>query len=379
MEQDSGSMKIKSYFSNSVEKAIQEARQEMGAEAMLLTTRRSSPETRRLGAYEVVFGLPAQAQNVTPPSSAPSVDLSVELQSLQSQLEEVKSALQLGGARPQVSAVSLPEELGRELVDSGLELDFARTIAEEAVAAWRQLPQTPKSIRGGTLLRQLAIESISKRLRFAPDFTQQQVETGRVVVFVGPPGAGKTTTLAKFAVQYCLATQHSVRIISVDPHRVASHEKLRALSTVIGIGFTPASSMSEFREALEEFRGKNVILIDTPGYAIRDFDGASDIAGCLARASHKHIHLVLPASMKRADLSRYVRQYEVFQPDYLLFSKLDETESCGAALSTALEFGKPLSFLTDGQSIPEDLEPANSGALTAYLSMQEPAEAISAA
>jgi flagellar biosynthesis GTPase FlhF len=75
MEQDS--MKIKSYFSNSVEKAIQEARQEMGAEAMLLTTRRSSPETRRLGAYEVVFGLPAQAQTVTPPSSVPAVDLSL--------------------------------------------------------------------------------------------------------------------------------------------------------------------------------------------------------------------------------------------------------------------------------------------------------------
>jgi flagellar biosynthesis protein FlhF len=377
MEQDS--MKIKSYFSNSVEKAIQEARQEMGAEAMLLTTRRSSPETRRLGAYEVVFGLPAQAQTVTPPSSVPSVDLSLELQNLQSQLEEVKSALQFGGVRPQVSAVSLPEELGRELVDAGLERDFARAIAEEAVAVWRQMPQTPKSIRGGTVLRQLAVESISKRLRFAPDFTQHQAETGRVVVFVGPPGAGKTTTLAKFAVQYCLATQQSARIISVDPHRVASHEKLRALSAVIGIGFTPANTMNELREALEEFRGKNVILIDTPGYASRDFDGASDIVGCLARASHKHIHLVLPASMQRTDLSRYVRQYEVFQPDYLLFTKLDETESCGVALSIALDAGKPLSFLANGQSIPEDLELANSGALTAYLSVREPAEAISAA
>ena len=144
MDQDAVSMKIKSYYSNSVEKAIQEARQEMGAEAMLLTTRRSSPETRRLGAYEVVFGLPAQAQNVTPPSSVPSVDLSAELQSLQSQLEEVKSALRLGVMRPQVSTVSLPEELGRELVDAGLEPDFARTIAEEAVAAWRQIPQTPR-------------------------------------------------------------------------------------------------------------------------------------------------------------------------------------------------------------------------------------------
>ena len=200
-----------------------------------------------------------------------------------------------------------------------------------------------------------------------------------MVVFVGPPGAGKTTTLAKFAVQFCLATQQSVRIISVDPHRVASHEKLRALSAVMGIGFTPANTMSDLREALEEFRGKNVILIDTPGYASRDFDGASDIADCLVPASHKHTHLVLPASMQRNDLSRYVRQYEVFQPDYLLFTKLDETESCGAALSVVLEAGKPVSFLANGQSIPEDIEPANSSPLTAFLSMREPTEAISAA
>ena len=96
-----------------------------------------------------------------------------------------------------------------------------------------------------------------------------------MVVFVGPPGAGKTTTLAKFAVQYCLATQQSVRIISVDPHRVASHEKLRALAAVIGIGFTAANTISEFGKPRRSFARKNVILIDTPGYASRDFDGAS--------------------------------------------------------------------------------------------------------
>jgi len=380
MQQEAVSMKIKSYFSNSVEKAIQEARLEMGPEAMLLTTRRSSPETRRLGAYEVVFGLPAQTQNSAPSPSVASVDLSAELQSLQSQLEEVKSALQgSGGARTQVSGVSLPEELCRELADAGLEPNIAQAIADEAVGAWRQMQQTPRSIRGGSHLRQLAIEAISKRLRFAPPFAPPQADTCRVVAFVGPPGAGKTTALAKFAVQYCLAAQQSVRIISVDPHRVASHEKLRALAAVIGIGFTASSTVSEFREALEEFRGKNALLIDTPGYASRDFDGASDIASCLARATQKQIHLVLPASMKFTDLSRYAGGFEVFQPDYLLFSKIDETESCGAALSLALQCGKPLSFLANGQGIPEDFEPASSGALTAYLNMQATVEAISAA
>ena len=378
MEQPAVSMKIKSYFSSSVEKAIQEARQEMGAEAMLLTTRRASRQTRHLGAYEVVFGLPAA--NATPPSTTPSADLNVELQSLQAQLEEVKSALNVGNVRAsEPAASSVPEELYRDLVDADLERDLARKIAEEAVSAWRQTQPAPGSLRGAGMLRRLAIDSLSKRLRFAPEFAQRSQESGRSVVFVGPPGAGKTTTLAKFAVQHCLAAQRSVRIISVDPHRVASQEKLRALAGVIGIGFTPASTLNEFAEALREFRTKNVILVDTPGYGGRDFEGAQEISVCLAAAGHKEIHLVLPASMKRADLARYLRQYQLFQPDYLLFTRLDEAASCGAALSTAIAADKPLSYFSNGQSIPEDLEPAKSEPLTAYLNRREPAEAVSAA
>jgi len=362
MEQPAVSMKIKSYFSSSVEKAIQEARQEMGAEAMLLTTRRASRQTRHLGAYEVVFGLPAA--NATPPSTTPSADLNVELQSLQAQLEEVKSALNVGNVRAsEPAASSVPEELYRDLVDADLERDLARKIAEEAVSAWRQTQPAPGSLRGAGMLRRLAIDSLSKRLRFAPEFAQRSQESGRSVVFVGPPGAGKTTT----------------RVISVDPHRVASQEKLRALAGVIGIGFTPASTLNEFAEALREFRTKNVILVDTPGYGGRDFEGAQEISVCLAAAGHKEIHLVLPASMKRADLARYLRQYQLFQPDYLLFTRLDEAASCGAALSTAIAADKPLSYFSNGQSIPEDLEPAKSEPLTAYLNRREPAEAVSAA
>jgi len=384
MEQPAVSMKIKSYFSSSVEKAIQEAREEMGPEAMLLTTRRSSRQTRHLGAYEVVFGLPAAS--AAAPSVSSTSDLSSELQSLHAQLEEVKSALHVSGVRASEPAASssVSEELYRDLLEADLERDLARKVAEEAVDAWRQTQPSPASLRGAGMLRRVAIESLSKRLRFAPEFAQQPQESGRLVIFVGPPGAGKTSTIAKFAVQHCLAAQRSVRIISVDPHRVASHEKLRALAGVIGVGFTPANTISEFVEALREFRTKNVILVDTPGYGGRDFEGAQDISRCLASAVLKEIHLILPASMKRADLARYVRQYELFQPDYLLFTKLDEAESCGAALSAAIAANKPLSFFSNGQTIPEDLEPARSGPLIAYLSLREagtrePAEAVTAA
>ena len=95
-------MKIKSYFASSVEQAIQEARQELGTEAMLITSRRSAPEARHLGAYEVVFGaaaIPKRAPTPRPPSK----DLSAELQVLRAQLEDIKRVLQLNNARAQGS------------------------------------------------------------------------------------------------------------------------------------------------------------------------------------------------------------------------------------------------------------------------------------
>ena len=130
---------------------------------------------------------------------------------------------------------------------------------------------------------------------------------------------------------------------------------------------------------MEESRNKSVVLVDTPGYSPAELEGAGEIASCFERLANKQVHLVLPASMKRADLTRSIRGYAAFQPDYLLFTKLDETESQGAILSAALEADKPLSFFANGQNIPEDIEPAHARALLASVFRPEIAEAVSAA
>ncbi len=119
--------------------------------------------------------------------------------------------------------------------------------------------------------------------------------------------------------------------------------------------------------------------MDTPGYSPAELDSVREIASCFDRLANKQVHLVLPASMKRADLSRSVRDYALFQPDYLLFTRLDETESMGAILSAALEADKPLSFFTNGQNIPEDIEPAHARPLLASVFRPEFSEAVSAA
>lgn len=376
MDTPNSSMKIKSYFADSVEQAIQEARQELGTDAMLITSRRSSPESRTLGAYEVVFGVTAPATRPRQPVGA--ADLSSELQSLRAQLQEIKTTLQ--GNR---GAESPSSEEAEALFEEFVSHDLARNIAREIVSNAARLRDQIARDQSARLLplRQYAVELISKKLRLAPVFKQAAPDDTRAAVFVGPAGSGKTTTLIKIAIRECLVQRLPVRILSVDPYRVAAHERLRSLAGIIGVGFTAINSLQEFAPALQENRHKSgVLLVDTPGYTRTELDAAQETAACFARLPNKQVHLVLPASMNRLSLMQAIGSYNnIFHPDCLLFSRLDETESRGAMLSAALESDQPLSFCTNGQNIPEDIEPANARMLLAPLLKPQASEAVSAA
>ena len=137
-------MKIKSYFASSVEQAIQKARQELGAEAMLVTSRRAAVEARHLGAYEVVFGAPDSEESVIASPRPPSKDLSAELQVLRAQLEDIKRVLQLNNARAQGSDPDI-DELYRELAMADLDSSLARQITDQVATLWQALPPAQRS------------------------------------------------------------------------------------------------------------------------------------------------------------------------------------------------------------------------------------------
>jgi flagellar biosynthesis protein FlhF len=368
MEAETSSMKIKSYFSNSVEEAVQAARGELGGEAVLITSRRAPSEARHLGSYEVVFGLPGQSE--TTPDQTPSQDIDSELASLREQLEGIKRVLQPRGAGSPADPPVI-ENVYRRLVASGLAAHHARDITGEAARGWRT--------QGGQSFEQMALAGLRQRLRFIADYAATGEGTKRMAVFCGPPGAGKTSSLAKIAIQEFLGRRIAVRVISVDPYRVGAHERLRALTAIIGLGFTAANTIREFTEAVDEFQSKDVLLVDTPGYGFPEVDAAREMAAALARMKPTETHLVLPASMRREELIRYIRHYQEFAPHYLLFTKLDESESQGAVCSAAIDANKPLSFFGTGQSIPEDMQLSNAETLLASLFRAERGEATSAA
>jgi flagellar biosynthesis protein FlhF len=152
---------------------------------------------------------------------------------------------------------------------------------------------------------------------------------------------------------------------------------MRSLAAILGLGFRRFDTTLAFSQGLEELSRKDLILIDTSGYGPKDMDAAADLAQFLAGRDDIDRHLVLTASAKSADLSRVVDRFEIFRPHKLIFTRLDETETFGTILNQAARTGKPVSFLSSGQQIPEDLEPASQERILDLLLRRE--EVLSAA
>ncbi len=199
---------------------------------------------------------------------------------------------------------------------------------------------------------------LAKRIQVNPVLGTEG--SSRVTALVGPAGAGKTTTIAKLAVQHGLTARRPVQLLSMDDYRVAGADQLRSYAAILGAGFQSLDTVGALAQALMEYQGKGLILIDTPGYGPRDIDRAAELASFLS--SHPGIsrQLVLTATTKSADLTRVAERFDIFHPSSLLFTRLDETDSLGTAFSVAAGRGKPISFLGTGQVIPEDLVPATS-------------------
>jgi flagellar biosynthesis protein FlhF len=157
----------------------------------------------------------------------------------------------------------------------------------------------------------------------------------------------------------------------LDTYRIAATEPLRTYASILGVGFQPLEAGFGLRQALTEFRHKDLILIDTPGFGPRDAEASSELASLLVGHPEIEVQLILAATTQSADLTAAVDRFEIFRPAKLLFTRVDETSAFGPAFSEAARTGKPISFLATGQQVPEDLEEATKSRVVGLLLNRE--------
>jgi flagellar biosynthesis protein FlhF len=181
------------------------------------------------------------------------------------------------------------------------------------------------------------------------------------VAFVGPTGAGKTTTLAKLAAHYALNKESSVSLISADTYRIAAIEQIRSFADIVNIGLQVIFSPGDVADALAACANNDFVFIDTAGRSPRDREQMKELDDVLAAFQPDEIHLVLSATTKESDLLHTIKQYRDRGVNRLLFTKLDETVRLGNVFDVVQTSAIPVSYLTFGQSVPDDIELAQPG------------------
>jgi flagellar biosynthesis protein FlhF len=188
-----------------------------------------------------------------------------------------------------------------------------------------------------------------------------------VVALVGPTGVGKTTTLAKLAAVASRVEQRRVAFINADTYRIGAVEQLQTYAQLLEVPMSVARCVDDVREACERYADYDLVFVDTVGRSPRNVQQLEELAMMLALARPDEVHLALDARASYATHTSVLKGFNILQPTQILLSKLDETPRLEDSLAAALEGGLPLSYVTMGQRVPEDLAAADGAQLAEWL------------
>jgi flagellar biosynthesis protein FlhF len=189
-------------------------------------------------------------------------------------------------------------------------------------------------------------------------------ETGApsVVFLVGPTGVGKTTTLAKLASYYRISLKKKVAFLTADTFRIAAAQQLSTYADILDVKSTVLLSPDDIVSALNEDIENDIIFVDTVGFSHNNKEQQENLSKLLSLVPAKYlkqVYLVLSATTKYNDLKQIVDSYKAFTDFSLIFTKLDETANYGNIYNIRQYSGKNLSYITNGQKVPEDIEVLN--------------------
>jgi flagellar biosynthesis protein FlhF len=176
------------------------------------------------------------------------------------------------------------------------------------------------------------------------------------IVLVGPTGVGKTTTIAKLAGRLSLIEKKKVGLITIDTYRIGAVEQLRTYAEIMNLPFKVVLTIKEMETAIESMTECDVILIDTTGRSSKNAMQISELRAFVEKANTENIHLVLSCTTKNSDAESIIEGFKELNYNSVIITKLDETSSYGSIVNILDSAKKPLSFITTGQNVPDDIK-----------------------
>ncbi|MCM1086799.1 MAG: flagellar biosynthesis protein FlhF [Muribaculaceae bacterium] len=283
---------------------------------------------------------------------------------LEEKLDSLQSLLQQQLQKPEEEKKEEEEEVSETarfmqllhttMLDNEVDEDYAKQIIEEIEK--NNKPNSPFDFALANTYQKMILK-FGKPVGIAPS------EKGvKVVFFVGPTGVGKTTTIAKIASKFQVDEKKKVALLTADTYRIAAAEQLRTYANILEVPFRVVYAVEEMEQALKDFKDYDYILVDTAGHSYHNEvqkENMSRFIHSLDGVVEREVFLVLSATTKYRDLVSIADAYKEMADYKLIFTKLDETTTLGNLLNLRLYTGAPLSYVTCGQNVPDDIEDFN--------------------
>lgn len=365
-------MRIKKFSASAINLALEQIKREFGEEAIILSQRNLEN-----GGVEVTAAIDKKEDGAAPPRSVdftsmlsntrqntgpavgnmPAADLvralaeeqftviRRQIDSLNGQMEDI-----VGHIKYQ-SLLHLPKPLQKRvqiLTANGLDPSLANALAEDIFLhlSGEEL-YSAEYIDQKLVSRLVAMLAVSGPIRFYKGKPS-------LVALVGPTGAGKTTTVCKLAAMYRYRWRKKTALVSTDGLRIGATEQLKAFSQAAELDFYTAFDLAELNKLMPKLTSYELVLLDTPGAGLRDMKNMIFLKEIIS-AWVDETHLCLPLTNRGADSMAVLKAFSTLPLTGLIFTKLDETTFYGDIINLHRAGGKPISYLTNGQTIPDDL------------------------
>ncbi len=370
-------MIIKKFVAPTMAEALGKVKKELGDQAVILKTRMNrrgnSPGDSPDKCVEVTAAIEQDARSrlegaPVGPAAAAQAEISQQqpdksdpklpselLERILQEIAEIKSSISDWKGRPATFFGNLPAELldlGRFLVARNFPEDFVLELISGVSTADNIL-----NLKRPELLRLL--KERLKSLLPAPEGISLYPTGPTVLMFIGPTGSGKTSALAKLAMNHKVQHGSRLAIVSADNFRADSGHQIKSYCRILSCPCAIVYSGDELSMAIKS-QQDGLILVDTPGVNPRDRNDVGELLALVRAARPHEIHLVLAANTPAADIFAMFESFADFNLDKILITKLDETFSAGGVITASIKSGKKLSFVSRSREIPGQFLPASS-------------------